>query len=428
MIKSIHLDTFKPQTTMFRFMIIISVFFLLNFGNAFLHISINRIWLSSAFLFIAMFFHWSKTGGVKIFRENLYKIDTPDIFFCLFISWQLLTGFGGVEPFQAIEKLLIFALVYIIFGKAIPVEMKRPQQLLAIIEILFVISLIMGAVALIMLAVEPSRYYNGNSFLQADGSLTRTGSIYGSPNALGVASLRLFLLGSILFLNRDRKPLIYIIAFSISVINVLISGSKASMLSMVFILFMYVFLGDIRKNHKKKLALIGVFVSMIVLYVSYYASSFIVPFRYSVLFRTLLWKTIASSMNNDLIAGHGIGSAQSQSIAASNKAVDVIHVNMAVTNTHNSFIEVFVESGIVGLLFFSCLIFYIGYKLFVLYMRDQDKVFWGSLFVMASSLIVHSMFEVTLGNPESFTFHLFLLCLAAVKSHGRAELTKILPG
>jgi hypothetical protein len=378
-------------------------------------------------LFIAISYHWSKTDRIREFRENLYKIDTVDIFVCLFILWKLFTGFGRIDPFLTVEKFLIFTLIYIIFGKVIPVEMKRPQQQLVILDILFVISLIMGAAALIMLAVEPAKYYNGNPLLQADGSLTRTGSIYGNPNAWGVASFRLFLLGSILFLNRERRSLIYVIAFSISVINVLISGSKASILSMVLILFMYVLLGDVRKNHKRKIALIGGFASMIVLYVSYYASSFIWPFRYSVLFRTLLWRTIASEMDNNLVAGHGIGSAQTQSIAASNKAVEIIHVNMGVTNTHNSFIEVFVEAGLVGLILFSCFIFYVIYKLFVLYRRDQDKVFWGTLFVMASSLIIHSMFEVTLGNPESFTFHLFLLCLAAVKSHCVAERTKISP-
>ena len=422
--------------------IIITTFFI--FGSKFLFYKISSRFnivlsvdyeLTVSILIIAVFVGYSAYNKkINAIVKSFFMIDNSiELFFVIFLFWSLFTGVFGLNPSQSIEAVALFMLNYILLSKIINSEIKNVNHLLIVFSMLFWIFLGVVSTTGYIVVINKIGF---NPYVNAG----RNG-VFFNPNVLGLYSLILFLLSLLLLFNSKKKYMfiLYYISIAVSIFILLFSGSRTcvavSILSIIIIAFLF-----FKANMREALIHVAMIV-ILYLGISYFldidmlrlffretntavntvnntANNILSP---SDIIKTLneikkenllgsgrmiIWRQLIQyTVDNKLLIGIGIANTEALSTLLLKE----------VTFAHSAFIDIFVGTGLIGVILFTCFSGAVLYKLYNLYRLSFDKKLWITFFVLALSIIIHSLFENTINSPTHIIFQIFMLCTAAVK-------------
>ena len=114
--------------------------------------------------------------------------------------------------------------------------------------------------------------------------------------------------------------------------------------------------------------------------------------------RVQLWGYAADNMENHLLMGHGLGSFKSILTEKERNSLP----DTGVGNWHNQYIQIVMESGIIGLVSFLWLIFELYFGMFQGIINITDQYVRGKLMggiAVLSSALILSLFETFLSSP-----------------------------
>ena len=319
------------------------------------------------------------------------------IFFCSYLIFSLVNTANFNEGLISINKL--FSIVTVLLSALIAFKkIKKPIVFLAEI---FVISLFIECSYLIV------------EFLFSDSSFTGISSnrnISSSSIIIKFIFLIFLMNSSSSFFNRIFLKILEIIA----IVSIVLLQSRLGLFSLILIYVLFFF---IYKDKRKYLAvsLLIVFLSSISLSSS--DGSKVIDKNYSVLNlesdeslnQRLNFYSIALELfEQKPLFGHGIGSWKYESLAYKKSEDNTVLIPYY---THNDFLQILVEAGIVGLGIYLLFLFYLFNNIFKLFKRDKNVSIFIIVFIF---FFLNSMINFPLHRSQEFIP--FILCCSLIMS------------
>lgn len=330
---------------------------------------------------------------IVVVRSN--KIKKPNLLHLLigfYLLWSIITIFWSIDPSLSIKAILInishFLLVWIIW-----LFVNNDEDVNQIL-LFYVLGASVASIIVIF-----SLFFGDPLLNQRYGMQGYTVNYFGFLIALSMFfAWHLFMLEK----NSIQKSY-FIIHIAIAFLVVLLTGSRAVFLYSTFAI-MFIFWSSLRT--KIKISHIITFTIVIILLItinnfveipgvnrifSEKTSAQILERDFSG--RSSLWSTAINTFKENSILGLGAGAYR-----------DPISGQRA----HNTFINIVVDYGIIGLILFLMLIIFSAFKLFSL--STKDKPFWIFLF-----LVLILRFIPTASEYHTYTWFLFGLFSTRLK-------------
>jgi O-antigen ligase len=321
-----------------------------------------------------------------------------------FLGFALFSVMYSLEPSLSIQRVLSAFFVLIGFGVGIPLYLPDSKRML---KVLFLLSLVLGAAVLYCLSLA-----GHESAVSTIEDYDRLYGIFRNPNTLGILCMQLFFLLIYLYQKGRDKVLGKIILGVMIAVGVALvaSGSRASAVGLVagLIVLMRGNSQTKRRNLLTVAMLILILVS-IVLVAGYFLPSYSVGlFRTDTAGRSGLWQRAWDIYIENSFFGTGFGNGQ---LLFAADATYLRSIGIYVADPHNSFLQLLIELGFVGL---GLAVFAFGIAIlrgwrFHYYFEDPQLGVVLSAAIIGS--LVDSLFETWLfgfGNAATVPFWLFL--------------------
>ena len=319
------------------------------------------------------------------------------IFSCSYLIFSLVNTDNFNEGLISINKL--FSIIAVLLSALIAFKkIKNPIVFLAEI---FIISLFIECSYLII------------EFLFSDSSFTGISSnrnISSSSIIIKFIFLIFLMNSSSSFFNKIFLKILEIIA----IVSIVLLQSRLGLFSLILIYILFFF---IYKNKRKNyiISLLIVFLSSISLSSS--DGSKVVDKNYNILNlesdeslnQRLNFYSIAIELfNQKPIFGHGIGSWKYESLAYKKSEDNTVLIPYY---THNDFLQILVETGIIGLGIYFVILLYLFNNVLKLFKRDKNMSIFIILFVL---FFLNSMINFPLHRSQEFIP--FILCCSLIMS------------
>ena len=251
---------------------------------------------------------------------------------------------------------------------------------------------------------------------------------FGNANSVGgylAASLPL-LFGLLLISKLKFQKVIILFGILISTIIVVLTKSRGAWLAIpaAFIIFNYPFLQKIWKKLKNKVYRIAVVILILIMSMS--ALYFIFNMnKDSSMGRIFLWKITWMMIKENPITGIGYGNYPAQYLNYQEKFFtdpeNSKYYDFAanIKESHNGYLQIFAETGIIGLLIFLTIIFVFYFLCTrILSFKESNDTWQITRAVMASNtiILVHSLFDSPLCDMPVFILFYFNLIIVSVFS------------
>lgn len=312
----------------------------------------------------------------------------------------------SIVPFEE-DLLRDFSRSYLLFAVVclIPISKKILQK----IELTIGISCIFP-ILLILLEWKQKNYI----LLEAMGE-----DEYSSIWAVRAVLIALVLL----FLFFKRKQSIFFVLFAFSVVTLLVAQARGPLLSFI-ISSIFVFSYFANREHKRKYLIFGVASLCVVIMILFSNENYMMD-KFQCAFagtdsstntRFILHKDAIQQWELKKLYGHGLGTFHN--VAGELKQEDMYE--KGVVHSHNNFLELLRSVGVLGLLSYIVLNWYIFISLWKKYKKEKLLFALLPMFLMVS-FELSGLTDYTLSMTKS---HLLILILSAIALSYQDETTK----
>lgn len=350
------------------------------------------------------------------------------IFVTYFRNPIFLEDLFGSKPTGQLYHLLYFTMLDICFYVSVVDFIKKESQIKRIIKMMFIIFTVVVLISIVRLflkfEIPGLTDYSWRVHHSATFAISRIG-VLGSYSTLGMLTLLCF---HSLNLPKNLRLMLGLLF----IFGVILSGGRVAALSMLLVIMLYLVV------KKKRIRFFGLIVSILIFFLIAIAglSPFSIynlrifqilpgptPGGYSTQGRLLMWNLSLNLIKQSPIFGIGYGSNMWNYIAFSKNPVVE---NVAGASSHNLYLSILVNFGLIGLAFFlwlwiSCL--KTVRKLYKNYKNGfmKELTLWVTLYLI--SRFVASFFE---GSPyDIFRFFLFGVVTAVYTLQRKIGLHKI---
>ncbi|MCX7705789.1 MAG: O-antigen ligase family protein [bacterium] len=336
-------------------------------------------------------------GFVTFYRNPLY------LPLGLFILWQCICLIFAPNKIAGLSEIgLFFMCSTLIF--LVPFILRRGEDVFLFVRILVISSLAIALYGILQ--------HFGLDFLQWEIKNSAL-STFGRRNFAG-EYLVLILPWALMLLLITKKfhRLFFALTFIILMLHLFLTFTRASWIGFIFSMLVVLFL-------ILKFRLVPGIIKIALVFFIFFGifKSHAGVFQFepgTVKSRILIWKTCIELIKNRPIFGHGTGNFEIAyyKIAAESRDV-LIPPNLRVDKAHNDFLEIAVETGIIGLalfLFFIFTIYKMAWSIFTIRNNRQPEKF-VSIFAISSisGILVNSLASFPLQNTVG-CFFFFLNC------------------
>jgi len=203
------------------------------------------------------------------------------------------------------------------------------------------------------------------------------------------------------------------------IISIILLQSRLGLFSLVLIYILFFFINKAKRKYYL-ISLFIVFLSSILLYGS--GGSRVIEKNYNILNiesdeslnqRLNFYEIAFDLFREKPLIGHGVGSWKYESLGYKKSENNTVLIPYY---THNDFLQILVETGIIGLGIFSLIILYLLNCMFKLLKRDKDISVFTILFIF---FFLNSMINFPLHRSQEFVP--FILCCSLIMSKVEME-------
>ena len=409
---------------------LISLFINLNVDE----FRVNQFMLLKLFgisLFIFLILHILAIKEIKISTNN--TITYAIIFFIILLTFSL-TKIENI--FIGLNDYISFIFYILIFFTIIYLN----QYIKNIQYILFNILLFTASIVSIYTI---SQYYGFDPFLH---DLNRMTSTLGQKNWISNYIAIVFPIAWAYFLIQKNKKIKIILYFSLNLyyINLIICQSRGIWISIGLTILIGIYLIKkiqinriLAKNKKSLIILLFTFFLITIIYSTnnpLNKSAITAPERAATVFnekdpsintRLLIWDTTIQMIKDNPYFGLGIGGFKKYYLKYQadilNKNPYYIKYAGKAAETHNEYLQIWAEMGIVGLISFLFIIFLIFRKIYYFiknkYQPINEKLYSVSLLLGIICFLFHSLFTFPLHVPALGSTFFTLLAISLIYSN-----------
>lgn len=305
------------------------------------------------------------TAGMILIYNNDLSINWIDVLvgFNLFSILLNKFVFGETLDFSFVVSLSFISIFFSI--KYFFSSLKSLQE--TIILSLF------GIIAVIQVTIGIMQFsgvlYSTNSNLNVTGYFFNSGPYVIFTTALFLACLPLLLKKP----NRKWKQYIYILFTIFFLFILIVTKSRSTWLALTFVTILYLFLINNFNLVKQRLL---VSIPALIVFLLFFLTLMALYKKDSSIGRILIWQNTLSIIKNNVLFGVGVGNfdkayAESQaSFFIHNKTSKFVDVAGDVRFAFNDYLQILAEQGLVGLLLFGTLIFFLLFYSFRYFNRS----------------------------------------------------------
>ncbi|OPX25590.1 MAG: hypothetical protein B1H05_03555 [Candidatus Cloacimonas sp. 4484_140] len=338
---------------------------------------------------------------------NKIKLSYPIIIITIYIVYLLLRTLLQPVPvfgFQQLYYLFPYALLFIIISQ---LQINKKEKLFISNTFLFsfIISILFG----VYLQAKHSSFSNFSRL-----QLTWANSNY-------LASYLLVTIGFVVFSwKTSREKWIRYIALAslvVALIFMLWTQSRGGLVSLILVLLFIYIIYSI-KQRKRLHIIISIALLLLLVISSYFVFKTIRP--QTVTFRARIYKADAEYIKHNWLAGSGLGTFVREFPQYRLSDYKLIGQEDIISHAHNEFIEIWAETGIIGLALF--IIFLIA--LFGQYKRNlksNNKYFIYAIAFSLILLLIHNLFSITMRIPPILIYFFILAGLLSANYSNDAE-------
>jgi len=338
---------------------------------------------------------------------NKIKLSYPIIIITIYIVYLLLRTLLQPVPvfgFQQLYYLFPYALLFIIISQ---LQINKTEKLFISNTFLFsfIISILFG----VYLQAKHSSFSN----------FSRLQLTWANANYL--ASYLLVTIGFVVFSwKKSREKWIRYIALAslvVALIFMLWTQSRGGLVSLILVLLFIYIIYSI-KQRKRLHIIISIALLLLLVISSYFVFKTIRP--QTVTFRARIYKADAEYIKHNWLAGSGLGTFVREFPQYRLSDYKLIGQEDIISHAHNEFIEIWAETGVIGLALF--IIFLIA--LFGQYKRNlksNNKYFIYAIAFSLILLLIHNLFSITMRIPPILIYFFILAGLLSANYSNDAE-------
>ncbi len=322
------------------------------------------------------------------------KLSSPIIIIAIYIVYLLLRTLLQPVPvfgFQQLYYLFPYSLLFIIISQ---LQINNKEKLF--ISNTFLFSFIISIVFGVFLQAKHSSFSNFSRL-----QLTWANSNY-------LASYLLVTIGFIVFSWKTSKEkwirYIALASLVVALIFLLWTQSRGGLVSLILVL-LFIYIIYAIKQRKKLHIIISVSLLLLLVISSYFVFKTIRP--QTVTFRTRIYKSAAEYIKHNYLFGSGLGTFVRDFPKYRLTDYKLLGQEDIISHAHNEFIEIWAETGIIGLALF--IIFLIA--LFGQYKRNlksNNKYFIYAIAFSLILLLIHNLFSITMRIPPILIYFFIL--------------------
>lgn len=338
---------------------------------------------------------------VFVIDKKEFAVETRTfIVFSVFVIWLLVSSFIAPSGYGAAQTLENYILYFLVFLVALNIKLDRKDIFLWISS-----GFVASVIALGNFA-GPRRYVI---------------STFGNPNFFAGHILMLFPLICALCLLKDNRKIErnLLLAFAIvCFLSILATKSRAAILASIFSIATLIFLSYKRNDIKKYSGYAVLFIATVFLYPRFY-HWLITNIRW------YIWRGAFRMIKLKPLTGWGLGNFpffypyyRIREYFLQPESTPVT------TQVHNEYFHIWVETGLIGLILFLCLIFII-----LIGNRrkerkgDFDEILLSGCIAGISAVLIDNIFSTNLRNPSTAMYFWFLLGISAGYIRNKREIS-----
>lgn len=393
---------------------------------------VNQEMILKLFIIILIIFWAIKLLSVEGVIRNKNKLNLPIYIFIIILSFSLMISNTTEVSFDDYTIFISYIILYFIVVNVI----NQKKEFDSFIKIFFLSSFLVSIYALI-------QYYGLDPYFTEINEIASTiGQKNWISNYLAIIFPVIF---SYFLLQREKKnKLIYYLILSVLYATLMICQSRGIWISIsltlifaIYIIFKFKFYEIFEKNKKWLIALFIIFLIITIIYstdnplnksvitVTERAISTFDEKDPSVKTRLLIWWSTLNMIKDKPLLGSGIGTFKMNYLDYQadflQKNPDYIKFSGKAAESHNEYLQMGAELGIVGLGIFLSILF-VFYSLTLKYLKskhnNQDRIIIFGLLMGITSFLIHSLFTFPFHVPVLGSSFFILLGLTVVYISG----------
>lgn len=329
--------------------------------------------------------------------KNLFAWLNREKFIVFFLLWCGITIIWAIDPFVAFKRYFQYITTSLVF---ISVLLNYNNEKIILKSLLIVLSLYLIVSLIVVLTVPQA----------SDPEFSAWRGLHPQKNNLGqTASLNIIFFSVMLLHSKSIKEKIVLIFFLIVALILLVGAFSMTNILLVTAFGIYYTLIKVNKIFeplglgKKALFILFIFVSLTLISIILFGSGLINKFFEligkdpTLTGRTDIWYLVLSETKNNLLTGVGF-----QSFWIPEHLSKIILFQYWIPNqSHNGYVDIILETGIIGLLLFVIAVTSIIKKLNI-----KNNIMWVMFIIYALLLNIS---ESTLIRPHHFTNVFFFM-------------------
>ncbi|RLC47622.1 MAG: hypothetical protein DRH57_03720 [Candidatus Cloacimonadota bacterium] len=335
------------------------------------------LFLQISIFFITILFIVSKKYYLKKRNPNVLIIIISYVAYCI------INGLANHLSFYSLDilsYLLPFTVLFLILSQLNIKDIDRK---------LFANSLIFS----FLISIIPGYFLQKSS----GKSFARLFLNWGNPNFYG--SYLLIILPFILYkwkISQKKWENVYFIGmFVIAIIILLLTQSRGALLSLIIVCFLTGLVLIIARRKFKYLIIFGISFFIIVVGIYY---GFTKVRSNTVIFRERIYISTYDYIKDNLWIGTGLGTFAAYYPKYRQNDYKLVGQEDIISHPHNEFLEIWAETGMIGLTIFILILIGIVYLFFkkLKHLSGEAKYFLLASFLSFSLLIIHNLFTITM--------------------------------
>lgn len=341
------------------------------------------------------------------FKFRHYKINTWIVFFAMTVAISACISISMAESIKIAMLMISFVIFYFVIINVVTTK----KQLLSILNVLVIVATLTAVYGIY-------QYMNGDVYSKAwlDGEMfeeikMRVYSTLENPNVYGEYLLFIIPIIAALFWTQKgwKKKLFYLVCLGLTGIALVLTFSRGCYLGIIFAIFILAITID------KRFVLLGILFLLL--------SPFILPKTIinrfmsignmadsSTSYRVYIWMGTLAMLKDFWLSGVGMG------ITSFNTIYPIYSYNNIVApHSHNLYLQVIVEYGIVGFIV-MCGVMYNYFKELFISMKTKKDILTGGLMAGMFGFLLQSMTDHTWYNYRVFMMFWVIIGLSIVSS------------
>lgn len=223
----------------------------------------------------------------------------------------------------------------------------------------------------------------------------RPSTMFGNPNKLGGFLILIlpFVISSIFYMERYISKFFVIFLSCITLVSLLISGSRGALVGLFisfFILFILIFIKKINSRQIIKFVIISIFCCFLITYIVYQYFPYMIIRGYD-MERVYLWQAAIQMFKDNMILGVGAGNFNYNYV---NSYMNPMATNTHLTSPHNIFLHYLSQRGLlVGVPFIILFIYQLHVLLKNLFIGENINYFVAAGFISVLGMGIHGLFD-----------------------------------